>query len=110
MLENLKTTHTSSSNIYSLKLVDKTFKVLVWSLLDLVRRQGLLKVLDDLGHVDLCDKPFIVLAGEVKAAGRIFVFKVVDQFIAICYLRATGLVNKIDSSLQGVFDIALGKT
>ena len=108
ILENLKTTHTSSSN--SLKLVQKTFKVLEWSLLDLVRLQGHLKALDNLGHVDLCDKPFIVLALEVKVAGRVFGNKVVDQFIAICFISATRLANETDSSFQGVLDIALAKT
>ena len=91
-----------------MKLVDKTFKVLVWSLLDLVRDTS--KVLDDLGHVDLFDKPLIVLGGEHKFAIRIFINKVGDQCIAIFSLSATGLANPFDSTLQGVVNNTLGKT
>ena len=108
ILENLKTTHTSSSN--SLKLVQKAFKVLEWSLLDLVRLQGRLKAIDDLSHADLRDEPFMVLGGEVKVAGRIFLNKIFDQFIFHCFVSASRLANENDSSFQGILDIALAKT
>ena len=79
MFDNLKVTQASS--IESLELVHKTSEVIGRSLLDLVR--VIFLVLDDLGYVDLGDQPSIVLGGELKGAVRIFIHKVVNQFLAI---------------------------
>ena len=107
MLNNLKTTHTSSIN--SLKLVQKTSDVGFWSLLlDLVRVISL--VLDDHGHVDLFDKISIIQGGKYAFPERIFLCKVADQFIAIFILSAARLADPFDSILQGVVNSALGKS
>ena len=79
MFDNLKVTQASS--IESLELVHKTSEVIGRSLLDLVRI--IFMVLDDLGYVDLSDQPSIVLCGKLKGAVRIFLRKVVNQFLAI---------------------------
>ena len=79
MLDNLKVTQASS--IESLKLVHKTSEVIGRSLLDLVRIIFLF--LDDLGYVDLSDQPIIALGGKIKGAVRIFLHKIVNQFLAI---------------------------
>ena len=109
MLNNLKTTHASSSSIDSLKLVQKTSDVGFWSLLlNLVRVITL--VLDDHGHVDLFDKISIIEGGKYAFPERIFLSKVGEQFLAIFILSATRLANPFDSILQGVVNSALGKT
>ena len=78
-VDNLKVTQASS--IESLKLVHKTSEVIGRSLLDLVRIIFL--VLDDLGYVDLSDQPIIALGEKLEGAFRIFLHKVVNQFLAI---------------------------
>ena len=81
MLDNLKVTQASS--IESLKLVHKTSEVIGRSLLDLDLVRIIFLVLDDLGYVDLSDKPIIALSGKLEGAFRIFLHKVVNQFLAI---------------------------
>ena len=78
-VDNLKVTQASS--IESLKLVHKTSEVIGRRLLDLVR--NIFLVLDDLGYVDLSDQPIIALGGKLKVVFRIFLYKIVNQFLAI---------------------------
>ena len=109
MLENLKTSHASSSSIDSLKLENKISEVGFWSLLlGMVRVISM--VLDDHGHVDLFNKISIVQGGKLAGPGRIFLSKVGDQFLAIFSLSAARLANPFDTILQGGVNSALGKT
>ena len=109
ILENLKTTHASSSSIDSLKFENKISEVGFRSLLlDLFRVISL--VLDDHSHIDLFGKISIIQGGKFAGPGRIFLNKVGDQFLAICFLSASRLANPFDSILQGVGNSALAKT
>ena len=79
--DNLKVTQASS--VESLKLVHKTSEVIGRSLLDLDLVRIIFLFLDDLGYVDLSDQPIIALGGKLKVVFRIFLYKIVNQFLAI---------------------------
>ena len=64
-------------------------------------------ILDDLGHVGLCDKPGAESVGKVEFVSGILRLKVVNQCLTILSLRSRSSSDPVDSILQGVTNTAL---